>query len=904
MDHSKRILSRMARFEGEISMPSLESLRRGLLILSIFALTQFPTALSSQIKIHLSPPPPGAKTHTVVLGERYDAKGFRRWFLGSGYRDIWTTPLEIPVLDLDNAMGGLTVTGMGGYGQTYTLEFRGADGLDYAVRSMDKDPTRRMDPLLKGTLVESLVQDQTSGFLPTAGLVVDPLLEAAGLLYPKHSLAVVPDDPRLGEFRDSTAGLIGTFTDRPQEGDGGTPGFAGSRRISNTENFMESLEEGDCVRAEVEEYLKARFLDFLVGDRDRHEGQWRWARYPDGPGCYLWRPIPEDRDQAFIHNNGLMMAIYRRVDPRIVMFEEDYPGVYGLTFNGWEVDRSLLGGLDQPVWIRVAEQLKHDLTDTVIADAVRRLPEAHYALKGAWLERSLKARRDDLTAFALEYYRMISEAAEVKGTDRDEVAVFQHHPSGNLTLTVRYADGPRSDSPYFQRTFRPSVTDEVRLYLQGGDDRVEVRGSKGEILVRAIGGGGDDTFINESEASKGRTLFYDDRGDNEYEGPARVDEASFERPPPTNLIHRHGLDWGGLNRTLPFVTYSPDVGAKIGFLFNADRYGFRKVPWESRHTVQAVVTTVGPEALVTWDSRFREAFGFADALLHLEFSGINILRFHGFGNGTEIDEDSDFFKVEQQEFIFAPGVEWTFGFETKEEEEAVSLFRPKMRVGLGPILKRSNTPVDDNADKFIGALDPAPLGIGVFGQVGGRGWIDIDTRDNASYPTSGFQVMASASLYPAAWDVEDAFGHVQGMVSGFFTPGSSEKAPTVAFRAGGKKVFGTYPFHEAAYLGGDDNVRGLREERFAGDAAVFGNAELRLPLSRFSLLFPTEFGVHGAADVGRVFFEDDPDDADDWHTAFGGGIWISLLDRMQTLSMSIMSGEDLTAFYLKAGLHF
>jgi outer membrane protein assembly factor BamA len=227
-----------------------------------------------------------------------------------------------------------------------------------------------------------------------------------------------------------------------------------------------------------------------------------------------------------------------------------------------------------------------------------------------------------------------------------------------------------------------------------------------------------------------------------------------------------------------------------------------------------------------------------------------------------------------------------------------------MRIGVGPILKRSNTPTEENEDKFIGTLDPAPLGIGTFGQVGGRGWIDIDTRDNSAYPTSGFQLLASAALYPSAWDVKEAFGHIQGSVSGFLSPGSSEKSPTLGFRVGGKKVFGTYPFHEAAYLGGDDNVRGLREERFAGDAAVFGNAELRLPLSRFSLLFPTEFGLHGAADFGRVFFDGDPSDADDWHTAFGGGIWISLLDRIQTLSISVMSGEDLTAFYLKAGLHF
>ncbi len=879
----------------------LVMLRTGLQVCVLAALMA-PTSLAAQI--HRSSPPAGAITHTVVPGARYEAKGIRRWFFGGGYRGIWATPVEVSVLDLDNEMGGLTVTETGGYGQTYTLEFRGADGLDYAVRSLDKDPTRRMDPLLKGTLVASLVQDQTSGFLPTAGLVVDPLLEAAGLLYPKHKLVVVPDDPRLGEFRDDYAGLIGMFVERPQEGADNTAGFGGSTRISGTDTFLEELEEGSCERADSREYLKARLLDFVVGDRDRHEGQWRWAQYPDGPGCHVWRPIPEDRDQAFIYNDGVMMEIYRMIDPRMVKFEDEYPEPYGLTFNGWEVDRRVLSELDQPVWIQVAEELRQDLSDAVIEDAVRRLPDSHYALRGRWIERSLKARRDALTGFALEYYRLISAATEITATDRDEVAVFEHHSNGNLSLSITYADGPRSGAPYFQRTFRPSVTDEVRVFLRGGEDRAEVRGASGQILVRAIGGGGDDVFVNESAAGKARTRFYDARGDNLFEGSAKIDEVRFDPPPASNLIHRNALDWGGIKRFLPFVTYSPDVGATFGALFGADRYGFRKVPWHGRHTAQIGVTSVGPEFLLALDSRFRKAFGPADVVVHLEYSGLNVLRFHGFGNGSEVGEDSDLFKVQQQELIIAPAMEWTFGYESTEEEEAVSQFRPKMRIGLGPIVKRSNTPLDDNAEQYIGMLDPAPLGLGTFGQVGGQGWIDIDTRDNAAYPTSGLQVRASASVFPKAWDVEDAFGQIQGIASGFVTTGIGGISPTLAVRAGGKKVFGTFPFHEAAYVGGHDNVRGLREERFAGEASLFGNAELRLPLARFSLLFPTEFGILGATDAGRVFFDGALDDADDWHTAFGGGVWLSVMDRIPSIGLSVMSGEDLTALYLSAGLHF
>jgi len=868
----------------------------------IFAGLMAPTTLSAQI--HRSPPPEGAKTHTVVPGGRYDATGLRRWFFGSGYRDIWTLPVEIPVLDLDAEIGGLSVIETGGYGQTFTLEFRGSDGLDYAVRSLDKDPTRRLDPLLKGTLVASIIQDQTSGFLPTAGLIVDPLLEAAGILYPRHKLVVVPDDPRLGEFRQEYAGLIGMFVDRPQEGPENTAGFAGSKQISGTDNFLEEFEEGSCNRAEAREYLKARFIDMLVGDRDRHEGQWRWARYPDGADCYVWRPIPEDRDQAFIFPDGVMMSIYRLIDPRMVKFGPNFPNLLGLTFNGWEVDRRILAEFDEALWMEVAEELQHELTDAVIEGAVRRLPDPHYALRGGWIERSLKARRDALPQEALAYYRLISSATEIRATDRDEIAVFNHHTDGSLALTITYADGPHSDSPYFERTFSPEVVDEVRLFLQGGDDRVEVRGASGKIRVRAIGGGGDDVFLNESATGRSRTRFYDSRGNNRFEGPAKVDEAPFEPAPATNLVHRNALDWGGVRRKMPLVTYSPDVGLSLGFMFGSDKYGFRKNPWQRRHTVQTGVTSVGPQGFFLYDARFRQVRGEADFLMHLEYSGINILRFHGFGNQTEIEGNSNLFKVEQREVVVAPSMEWTFGYETTNEEEAVSLFRPRMRIGVGPILKYSNTPTDDNLDQFIGALDPAPLGLGSFGQIGARGWIDVDTRDNAAYPTKGFQVTAAASVFPSAWDVDEAFGQVTGSVSGFLTPGSARGAPTLAIRAGAKKVFGAFPFHEAAYVGGHDDVRGLREERFAGDASLFGNAELRVPLARFSLLFPTDVGILGAADAGRVFFENDPHGADEWHTALGGGLWISLLDRVQTVSVYVMKGEDLTALYLKAGLHF
>ncbi len=856
------------------------------------------------LPIHRSPPPPGARTHTVVPGPRYAATGLKRWFFGAGYRDLWTAPIEVPVLDLDEAAGGLTVTGTGGFGQTFTLEFRGADGLEYAVRSLDKDPTRRLDPLLRGTLVSSIIQDQVGGFLPTAALVVDPLIDATGLLYPRHRLVVVPDDPRLGPWRERYAGLIGLFVDRPDEGPDGTPGFAGSTRITGTNGFLDELEEGACNRAEAREYLEARLLDMVIGDRDRHAGQWRWASYADGDGCRTWRPIPVDRDQAFIRNDGPLMALFRLIRPQQVKFGPKYPSLLGLTFNGWELDRQILVELDPRVWSEVAAELQAELTDDVIDRAVRSLPAPHYALLGEWLARSIRARRDALPGEALAYYRMITNAPEITATDRAERAVFEHFDDGRLRVTIRHAEGPRSDAPWFDRTFDPRVTDEVRVYLHGGDDEVQIRGGRGRVKVRAIGGGGDDRFVNASRTGRGLTRFYDDRGNNVFEGPGRVDTRSFERPPSNNLVHRWALDWGGVKRFIPIVTYSTDVGLFAGLVAGYDRFGFRKTPWHNRQSFRVGIASRGPEPILGWDGRFRGIARGIDGLVHAEYSGIEILRFHGFGNGTPFGDPGSFFEVEQRELVVAPGLEWVIGYRPPREEAPEPEFRPPLRLGFGPVLKHAVTPEDDNADRFIATLDPAPLGLGSFGQIGGRVWVELDTRDRPAYPTRGVVLRGGGAVFPAVWDVEEAFGEIHGALSTFLTPGSSRHAPTLAVRVGGKKVWGGFPFHEAAFLGGRRDIRGFREQRFAGDAAAWGNLEVRVPLASFPLLFPSEFGVLGAADAGRVFFEDGVGDTDDLHTAFGGGVWLSFLDRRQSLSLSVLRGDHLTGVYLNVGLHF
>ena len=290
-----------------------------------------------------------------------------------------------------------------------------------------------------------------------------------------------------------------------------------------------------------------------------------------------------------------------------------------------------------------------------------------------------------------------------------------------------------------------------------------------------------------------------------------------------------------------------------------------------------------------------------------------MIRFNGLGNETEIPHPASFYEVEQNHFACAPSLEFVAGgHQGSESHGGMKLPRSELTVGFGPVVKYSNTPLSSNEGKFIASREDPWYGTGSFGQVGAQGKVLYDGRDHSGYPTRGILLRVAGTVYLGAWDVESAFGSMDGEARAFLTAPVPTN-PTLALRAGGKKVWGTYPFHESAFLGGpgliggdasNGSLRGFRKNRFAGDTALYGNSELRLVLAKIKFLVPGEMGLFGVADTGRVMFSEDPEDADRWHTGVGGGLWLSFLQRLQTMSVAAIRGDDLTGVYVRAGLTF
>lgn len=817
-------------------------------------------------------------TVTVVPGAEYRAGGLKRTLLGSTWRELWTMPVRVPVLDLSRHAGGLTPTERGGGNQTASLRFRGRDGKEYAFRSVNKRQARAQSPELRGTLVGSILQDQVSSQVPTGLLAADRLMDATGALHVDATLYVMPDDPRLGEWRAEFAGMLGTLEERPEEP------FGGSVETEGGEDFVETLEEDPRGRVADEEYLTVRLLDLVINDWDRHADQYRWAAFDRG-GVRTWRPIPRDRDYTFVDYDGLLISVGKSFLDKAVRFSDE-PDVPGLVDQGIELDRRLLGGLDRSAWDSAGAALRARLTDRLIDDALQRLPPEHCALVCESFAARLRERRDEMDESVEKFYAILATEPEAHGTDGPDLVVVDRSDDA---LEVRiYTGTAERGTPYFQRRFVRNETREVRVWMHGGDDRAVVRGAGG-MLVRVLGGEGQDTF---EDTGRGRTVFYDEGDGSRFVRASGtvVDQRGYT---PLGYPRREGIDpprdWGTSAAPLaPYVAIRPYSDLVIGVGPRSTRYGFRRYPFATQSWVRGLwapfYTRFGVEGYAArrWTGSAAVAGVFARA------SELEANAFYGYGNETESPRGVRDYIVWERQVLVEPGV-------VIPVSEFLSFTAAAVARYTDPEID-GNTPAEDAEMSGVTGTD-------AYLALGARGGVLWDRRDDRAYPRRGFTLAADVAGFPGtgidafgADGVDGGFARAQGVGTAYL---SLARGPVLALRAGGSAATGDYPLQYAATLGGSPSLRGFALQRFSGDYAAFGSAEVRTVVTRANLGVRGDLGVLGLVDAGRVWF--DGESTGDWHTSAGGGVFFRY--GAQSVTVLYARGER-DVVYLRLGLPF
>ena len=819
-----------------------------------------------------------ARDTTLAANRRFQAGGFHRFLMGDNWRDQWVTPITVPFLDLRTFAGGLRPIETGGGLQTLTLRLEAKDGTPYVFRPVNKGLA--LPDAYRHTIIWDLLADARSSLHPTAPLLGVPVMAAAGVLHPAPRLFVMPDDPLLGEFRKDFAGVLGTIEERPATPDSAR-GFAGASEIIDSEELLERINRDPRDHVDARALLTARLVDMLLNDNDRHPGQWEWARFtaaPDAP----WIPIARDRDKVLHSEEGFLMNLARLVKTEINPFESRYPNVKALISETMEFDRRLLGRLQKPVWDSVAAALARKINDSVIDAAVRRMPR-EYSASFAEISAKLRMRRDSIPALARRYYDVIFEVADIHGTDADEYATVLRSSNGFVDVSIQ--SGNRA--PHFQRRYDSRETSEIRLYLHGGDDVAVVRGDVGfSIPVRIIGGNGTNTLVDSSRVG-GRhrpTYLYEMgtirgvRYDGDSLDKREIDESMlrFNRRPwalAYGELAPPQKDRGTSMKPVGKIGSGHGLGVVPSIGIARYKYGFRRVPYSSMTSAEVAYSTAikGFEVELGYDKRFESS------AFHLPVSAVmsqlEVVEFRGFGNDVP-DPGGSFDDVRQRTWRFRPAL----GFSPNAKSD----------ISIGPIVRYTST--DSTANRLISQLQP--YGFDNFGQAGVELQLQYDTRgsyqlydvggrnflvnisDDSQMPALWGKVKLTGAAYPGMFDTETAYEKIAGVVAAYITAPVLTR-PELALRAGGEKLFGDFPYFDAAFIGGSRSLRTEHRQRFAGDASLYGTAELRVPLARFPLILPLNVGAIGFVDMARVYV--DGESPGGWHQGTGAGFWISVV---------------------------
>lgn len=228
-----------------------------------------------------------------------------------------------------------------------------------------------------------------------------------------------------------------------------------------------------------------------------------------------------------------------------------------------------------------------------------------------------------------------------------------------------------------------------------------------------------------------------------------------------------------------------------------------------------------------------------------------------------------------------------------------------VQVSFGPVFQYFDLQAAKNQGRFIAdylaQLPKEESFVNREGYVGYRAEVVIDDRNNVAIPTRGVYWTTSLQGLKA---FSDARSHLTQLRTDlrFYTSFSTAARFVIANRIGGGLTYGDPAFYQLQYLGGHDNLRGIRTYRFAGNSLFYHNLDLRIKLFDFnSFLFPGSVGITLFNDIGRVWANGKS--SGQWHDGYGGGIFVAPA-RLLILNGSVAVSSESTLAYVSLGFRF
>lgn len=810
----------------------------------------------------------------------YDKTGFYKFLWGERYRSYFGLPVDAPIVKLDTLYGGLKVTKEGGGHQSFSLRLEDENGREYAMRSLRKSALKFLKFKLPGisynsdeyrdTWAEKVVSDFFTTAHPYMQLVIDPLAKYIDVNHSDTELFFVPKQEQLGQYNDSYGDELYYIERRPSEEQ---LNYKGYRRTitedtgdvtdyESTTDMLEKIKSDESYSIDEKNFIRARIFDMLIGDWDRHQDQWRWIEYENDKGDKEFMPVPRDRDNAFPRFDGAALKFVKLFVPNTrtwQTFDEDIDNVKWLNLAGNKLDRALLTKHGPETWVEQAKIIQERITPEVINNAFLRLPKEVQDQTAEYIKESLKSRLQSLPEIAREYGQYLDRIVAITGTEKDDVFEVTKMNDGKISVSVRRLLSDEKNELFYERVFNEKETKEIWLYGLGDDDEYKVLGENdSRIKIKIVGGYGEDSYTIED---KSRLKVFDWEHET-IEFQDEIPNVQLSDIYKTNNYHWRYFK-PNKNVLVPTLGFRTDDGLFLGASNTYTKNGLNGNPFLQKHTLKA-------------------NYYFNFQATELQYSGIwgNVIpkwnfevdayytsdryakNFFGYGNETvnsENDLGRDYYRARLQQFRASAGIAY-YTLRGRTVFESFKVNESDQR-----LFNRNNIRPEVFENQNYGGLEMTGY---------------YDNKDAGDFPSKSILIGLTAGYKTNLSFDDNRFGYASlkvGFNRRLITSGALVFGTTAEFSSliNPKEVY----FYHTPSIGGDNGLRGFRDERFTGKSYFYQSSDLKVRLKRYiTAVSPVTIGIYGGFDYGRVWQPNDTSNI--WHTSQGVGFWISSLQAL------------------------
>ena len=804
----------------------------------------------------------------------------RLW--GEHYRDAYGTEVTAPIANLTTLYGGLKPIKRGGGNQSVSLRLKDTNGKQWVMRALKKNAVQFLQinayqqkyikEGLKGTFLESFIEDVYTTTHPYASFILPTLSEAINVYHTKPKLFYVPKQNGLGVYNEDYGDALYMIEEHVGETQNTQKHFGNSDDIISSLDLFEKLHKSPKHQVDEKAFVRARLFDMILGDWDRHQDQWRWSKF-EGDNEHLYKPIPRDRDQVFANYDGALLKVVTRLLPslrKMQTYKHEIRDLKWHNTNGRPVDMKLLKTLTIEDWLVEAKFIKENLSDEVVENAFSQFPVEVQNEKLVEAKKVLKYRRNEVEKIAAAYYKILAKSVILTASDKDDTIVITRQNQGKTKIQFYY-----KEKLNFERVYDKTETKEIWLYALDGEDVVSVKGeSDSYIKVKIIGGQNNDTFTVDN--GKGITI-YDYKSKKNDVTKATKAKVRLLDDYETNSYDYHKRK-EVVNQLLPVFGINKDDGVFVGANKTMTFKNLRQTPFSHKHNIKANYFISNSGFDLGYLGEYGNIFNKMNIQVGVRYTSPNYAtNFFGVGNETDYQEDDDnldFNRVKLARFKTSAGI----------------VKRGKQGSKLSWLATFESNRVENTPNRFIGFVGANSNMFDRKNFMGSEVNYRFKNYNDPAYPTLGMDFEITASWKLNADDVKQSFGYVKPSIS-FIHQLTKNERLVLANKTKAHIMFSKYfEFYQGATLGADDGLRGYRFQRFTGNTAFYNSMDVRYNFRKLKSGFaPMNLGFYTGFDIGRVWLQDES--SKKWHNSYGGGLWLKVAE-MATANLGVFSSTE------------